>query len=353
YRWFLSLAVPIRDPEGKIVRWLGTNTDITEQRCAENRLREREEQFRALANSIPHLAWMAHPDGYIFWYNQRWYEYTGMTREQMVGWGWQAVHDPAELPRVLDRWRASIGTGEPFEMEFPLRKTDGVFRIFLTRVIPIRDAQGQVVRWFGTNTDIHDQKQAEVSLVKTEKLAAVGRLAATMAHEINNPLESVTNLLYLTRKDANISAKSREHLQLAEQELDRVAHIAKQTLGFYRDNTAPDWVDVSQTIDELLAVYSYRFRNRDVKIEKELDLSARVFASAGEFRQVFSNLFVNAVDSIYQTGGRIRVRVRTSHDWGDSGRRGVRVSVGDNGCGIAAEHRDHVFEAFYTTKEDV
>ena len=176
----------------------------------------------------------------------------------------------------------------------------------------------------------HRVAERSAALVRTEKLAAVGRLAATVAHEINNPLTAVTNLLYLLGKDTSLSAQARERLELADQELDRVAHIAKQTLGFYRDHAAPDWVDVSQTIEELLAVYSYRVRNRNIKIETQLAPSARLFVSAGEFRQVFSNLFVNATDAIIQDGGRIWVRVRTARDWRNGGRNGVRISVGQD-----------------------
>ena len=109
-------------------------SDISERKRAEEGLRESEEQFRTLADSIPNLAWWANADGYITWYNRRWYEYTGTTPEQMEGWGWQSVHDPEVLPKVLERWKASIATGEPFEMEFPLRGADGMFRSFLTRV---------------------------------------------------------------------------------------------------------------------------------------------------------------------------------------------------------------------------
>ncbi len=128
---------------------------------AEEALRESQAQFRTLADAIPQLCWIADADGFIFWYNQRWYEYTGTTPEQMEGWGWQSVHHPDTLPNVLERWKASISTGEPFDMVFPLRGADGVFRPFLTRVMPVRDAEGKVARWFGTNTDISEQKRAE------------------------------------------------------------------------------------------------------------------------------------------------------------------------------------------------
>lgn len=116
------------------------------------------------ANAIPTLAWTARADGYIDWYNARWYEYTGMTHDAMKGWGWQSVHDPEVLPDVLVRWHASITKGQPFEMTFPLRRVDGQFRLFLTRVVPSTDADGGVVRWFGTNTDVHDSLKAAATL---------------------------------------------------------------------------------------------------------------------------------------------------------------------------------------------
>lgn len=128
-----------------------------------------EGQFQLLANSIPELCWMADPEGYIFWYNQRWYEYTGTTPKQMKGWGWKSVHDPAILPTVLERWQASIKTGEAFEMVFPLRGADGVFRSFLTRIRPQKTENGQVIRWFGANTDISSQKLTEEALRESEK----------------------------------------------------------------------------------------------------------------------------------------------------------------------------------------
>ena len=120
-------------------------------------------QFRLLADSLPTLCWMARGDGYIVWYNRRWHQYCGTTPASMEGWGWQSVHDPLELPRVLAGWQGSVASGEPFEMVFPLRGADGRFRPFLTRIVPVRDANGTVVRWFGVNTDITAQVQAEAS----------------------------------------------------------------------------------------------------------------------------------------------------------------------------------------------
>ncbi|HUK00003.1 MAG TPA: PAS domain S-box protein [Stellaceae bacterium] len=137
-------------------------------RTADTPLSER--QFRDLADSMPQLAWMARADGWVFWFNKGWYEYTGASPAEMEGWGWQSVHDPATLPKVLERWRRSIATGERFEMVFPLRGADGRFRSFLTRITPVRDAEGRVIRWFGTNTDITGQREVEDTLRRVNEL---------------------------------------------------------------------------------------------------------------------------------------------------------------------------------------
>ncbi|HUG67448.1 MAG TPA: PAS domain S-box protein, partial [Pirellulaceae bacterium] len=155
--------------EGGFVHTRCFTRDITERKRAEAAVRESEEKLRLLADTIPQLAWMAKPDGYIFWYNRRWYEYTGTTPDEMEGWGWQSVHDPETLPKVLDRWKGSIASGEPFDMVFPLRGEDKQFRPFLTRVNPLRDEQGRILYWFGTNTDIGDIRAMEEALRGSEQ----------------------------------------------------------------------------------------------------------------------------------------------------------------------------------------
>ena len=145
-----------------------------ERLLLQEELRKKDEQFRALADAIPQLCWIANADGWISWYNQRWYEYTGTKPQQMEGWGWQSVHDPAVLPKVMECWKTSIATSEPFEMLFPLRSAHGEFRAFLTRGSPVKDASGKVLRWFGTNTDVDKQKQTEEALRDSqERMAAV------------------------------------------------------------------------------------------------------------------------------------------------------------------------------------
>ena len=126
-----------------------------------------DRQFRSMVEGMPQLSWCAGADGAIHYYNPRWYEYTGTTFEDMAGWGWQSVHDPEHLPSVVERWTASIVSGAPFEMEFPLRRHDGEFRWFLTRVTPIRSDAGTILRWIGINTDIHEQKRTSEQLEET------------------------------------------------------------------------------------------------------------------------------------------------------------------------------------------
>ena len=166
--WMMISAEPLLKEDGTIDKIICTYLDITEHKRAEEQIKESEERFRTMANAIPQLSWIANADGYIYWYNQRWYDFTGTTPEQMEGWGWQQVHDPDVLPGVLERWKDSINTGETFEMEFPIRRADGIFRTFLTRIMPLKDAKGQVIQWFGTNTDVEEIKKAEQSLRQSE-----------------------------------------------------------------------------------------------------------------------------------------------------------------------------------------
>jgi hypothetical protein len=149
--------------------FLAITLDITIRRRAEAAQRESETRFRTLANTIPQLAWIANTDGSRSWYNQRWYDYTGMTPEEVLGWGWQKLHDPEMLPKVIRKWTDAVAAGEAFDMEFPLRGADGSYRIFLTRAEPLRDSEGRIVQWFGTNTDVNEQRLEEKVRRETEK----------------------------------------------------------------------------------------------------------------------------------------------------------------------------------------
>jgi PAS domain S-box-containing protein len=325
------------------------NGMLLEIQKRDSALQESEQQFRTLANSIPQLAWMAESDGRRVWFNQRWYEYTGTTPEQAAGWGWQSVHDPEILPAVLAKWRTSFTTGRPFEMTYPLRAADGTFRYFLTMAMPVRDASGKVVRWFGTNTDVTEQRRSEDALRQTEKLAATGRLAASIAHEINNPLEAVTNLVYLARKQPPNVEK---YLELADQELDRIAQITKNTLGFYRDSVSPTEMDVSEVLQEVLALYGRKLTFKNITLRPNYGADAKILGYPGEIRQIFANLIANAIEAL-SAGGCLTIRTALGRAWDDRDSPGVRITFMDNGSGIAPEHRKKIFEPFFTTKKDV
>ena len=190
--WIRSNLARIEEPDGTN-RFLKIVEDITEAKAAEAALaeaqaalRRRGEEFYTLADNIPVLAWMAYADGHVFWYTRRWYEYTGTTPDSQEGWGWESVHDPEQLPQVVERWNHSIATGEPFEMTFPLKGADGKFRPFLTKVVPIRNERGEIERWFGTNVDISDRVQAEQQLREEgHNLEVLNSVGSALAGELD------------------------------------------------------------------------------------------------------------------------------------------------------------------------
>ncbi len=584
-----------------------------EQRVEERtrELQESESQFRTLANSIPQLAWMANPDGTVYWYNQRWYEYTGQKLEEAQGWGWTAVHHEDHRDRVIQGVRHCWQTGATYDDTYPLRRHDGQYRWFLSRAVPIRDSQGEIVRWFGTGTDITEQiaaeqqirdlnrelrqrvaeletimrvlpvgvgvaqdrncdvivpnavladmlgvkvgenisannanrphlafdiyreeklipptelpmqraaatgttvngdelelryrdgqvshivvsakplfddegnvrgsvgahidvterkhmermlreraellelaseaiivrdrsgairywnsgaealygwnreealakninellrttfpvpmeeieaeiasqgrwegnvvhhtkegreiivasrqaaklesdggqetvleinrditaqYHAEEALRKTERLAAMGRVAGIIAHEINNPLEAITNTFYLLRDHPSLNEEARYYAQLGEQELQRVTHIARQTLSFYRESQRAIPVSIPEVLDDVLELQTRQLQISGVKLEKRYSSSGLVQGFPVELKQVFLNLVGNAIQAMPE-GGRLKVSVIETGDPGQN--RRVRVSICDTGKGIQTEDAKRLFEPFFTTK---
>jgi PAS domain S-box-containing protein len=243
-----------------------------------------------------------------------------------------------------------------FEKDEPIRdfeitgKAGGKTWSWITSAYPIHTTPEQV-RWVGLIVmDASDRKRGEEALRKTEKLAATGRLAASIAHEINNPLEAITNLLYLLTNHADLQEPARSYVEMAEHEVRRISEITQQTLRFYRQSTLPARANLSELLDSVLSLHQGRLRTLGIEVERKYDPSIDLYCFAGELRQVFANLIGNSIDAM-SNGGRLSVRARRSQDWQTPGRRGVRFQVADTGSGIAPEVRQHIFEPFFTTKE--
>lgn len=183
--WTRIMGRPVRDSSGQLIGGVVAMVDVDAEREAQARAEQAAGDLRALADNIPLLCWMADASGHVYWFNKRWYDYTGADPDGQLGWGWESVHDPKVLPLVVERWSASLRTGEPFEMTFPLRRADGVFRPFLTRVVPIREPGGEITRWFGANIDVTEQ----------EKHRELQRLLINeLNHRVKNTLATVQTI---------------------------------------------------------------------------------------------------------------------------------------------------------------
>lgn len=193
------------------------------------------------------------------------------------------------------------------------------------------------------------RKQAENALRNAERLASLGRLAAVIAHEINNPLEAVTNVLYLLRQRSELDPVSRDYIRIADEELARVAHIVRQALSFSRGHSELTQVSVSAVLQSVLDLYRGRVQAANVTMKKQFRCEGEIVGFESELRQVFSNLLVNAVDAVGK-GGIVTLRVEPAREWRNVRRRGIRVLVADNGVGVIPEHRKQLFEPFFTTK---
>ncbi|MGA9062480.1 MAG: ATP-binding protein [Terracidiphilus sp.] len=221
---------------------------------------------------------------------------------------------------------------------------------WLISAYPVRTTPHQV-RWVGIIAlDASDRKRSEEALRRSEKLAVTGRLAASIAHEINNPLESITNLLFLLRNTSELPEPAQQYVAMAEDEVRRISEITQQTLRFYRQPTQPARATLAELLDSVLSLYQSRIHALDLHVERDYDAGLTLFCFAGEIRQVFANLVGNSIDAS-SNGGRLVVRARRSCDWKNPAQGGIRFAIADTGAGMEPEVCEHIFEAFFTTKE--
>jgi PAS domain S-box-containing protein len=344
--WVNVSASLLRDGEGNPQAAIAVIEDVTPQHRSEDALQEVRSELRAeqqqLMEAIPQMVWVTGPAGEPEYVNERWRVFTHAVPVHEPFGGLDLIH-PEDSERAAGMFADALRTKRAYDVEYRMRHADGSYRWVLTRVQPLMDARGRVAHWFGSSMDIHERKVAESLLRRTEKLAAAGRLAASVAHEINNPLEAVGNLLYLALHEEGLPAVSKRYLGLANEELRRVGNIVSQTLGFYRESGAPQSIDLSELANDVLSLYERKLEARQIRVTRSME-SAIVEGVAGELRQVVANLLSNALDAM-ERYGILAIEVRTDRDE-------VRLTVSDTGHGMAKPVLDHIFEPFFTTKKD-
>jgi PAS domain S-box-containing protein len=347
------LQVNVRPSQDGIVIFF---RDVTQEKLAAIALREAAEALKASEEELrwtielsPQIPWVADPEGYVLDFSDSWLELTGLSREQALGDGWAKAAHPDDLPRVSEGWRRALLTGQPYDVEHRIKTASGLYRWMRSSALPRHNDAGVIVKWYGATEDIEERKRAEQAVMQSEKLAAVGRLASSIAHEINNPLEAVTNLVYLARQSA-LLPEVQEYLETAQQELHRVSAIASQTLRFYRQSTHPQSIRGDDLIGSVLSVLKGRLVNSNIAVEKRDRARSPVKCFEGEIRQVLSNLVTNAIDAMQSRGGRLLLRCRQATHW-KTDRAGITLTVADTGCGMDRQTLQKLFEAFFTTKD--
>jgi len=341
---------------------MALSEDITERKQAEEKLRASETTLKQIINTIPTPAWSARPDGYCDFVNQRWLDYVGLSTEQGLGWGWEAAIHPDDLPGLVEYWQSCLASGMPVDTEARLRRFDGIYRWFLFRANPLRDESGNIIKWYGTHTDIDDRKRAEEALDKARselthvaRVTSLGTLTASIAHELNQPLSGIitnasTCLRMLAADPANVDG-ARETARRTIRDGNRASDVITRLRAlFSKKDPTIESVDLNEATREVLALSSSDFQRNRVIVQQELaDGLPLVAGDRVQLQQVILNLLRNASDAMSAVDDRPRqLLVRTEGD--DDGH--VRLTVQDAGVGFPPEVAERLFESFHTTKND-
>ncbi len=339
---FVSLTIsPVLDKQGKVIGVSKIARDITHQRQMDSaRLR-----LAAIVESADDAILSKDLDGIITSWNRAAERTFGYSEQEMLGAS-ILVLVPEEFHREEKAILEKIRRGDPIEHYETVRLTKDGRRINVSLSIsPLRDASGKVVGSSKVLRDITQRKRMEQSLIQAEKLTASGRMAASIAHEINNPMEAVLNLIYLARSNSS-DHEVNAYLNMAESELVRLSHIAKQTLGFYREQNSATLVSLTELVDDVLKIYNSKLNEAGVQVETRFASDRPIVVRKGEMMQVLSNLVTNAVYAM-PSGGRLRVAIEAG--WSD-GCEALVLSIEDNGWGIPRENLQRIFEPFFTTR---
>lgn len=355
YRWFWVRALPIQNEPNETLYWLGICMDIQQRKMAEEDLKtsqQETERQRAELESLYQTApiGLALFDPVEFRYlrlNDKQAEIVGLPPEKILG---KTVTEIAPIDGLHEMF-CRVAAREPvrdmlLEGELPMQP--GVHRYWAVNYYPVYAPDGSVQAITAASLEITSQKRAEMALIQSEKLAAVGRLASSISHEINNPLEAVTNLLYLTSAHPQIPEEVQCYVRSAQNELARVSQIATQTLRFHRQTMRPTWVGAAELMNSVLNLYQGRLFNSNILVHTVYKSARRMLCFENDIRQVLNNLIANAIDAMRQ-GGHLLLRTYDATDW-QTGQSGVRFTVADTGHGMSREVKNRLFEAFYTTK---
>jgi PAS domain S-box-containing protein len=357
-RWWWLRAQPIRDDSGAIINWLGVAIDIDDRKTFAETLQQRQdetERQRAELETLYETAPIALAlfDPVEFRYlrlNDRQAQIVGLPREQILG---RTLTEIAPI-KGLNEMFQQVAAGRPIRnqlLEGELPSRPGEHRFWNVNYFPVYNCDGTIQAITAASIDITNQKKAEAALIQSEKLAAVGRLASSISHEINNPLEAITNLLYLVDLSDELPESLKSYVRTAQSELSRVCQIATQTLRFHRQAVRATSVSAADLVDAVLNLYQGRLNNSSIRVEATYSVSTRIVCFENDIRQVLNNLIANAIDAMRQ-GGRLIVRAHDVTDnSGDQPRRGLRITIADTGHGMSPAVSARVFEPFYTTKD--
>ncbi len=343
--WTLSRAVPLIDAEGEITEWFGAATDVTHRHESE----QSRYHLAAIVDSAEDAIVSKDLNGIVKTWNAGAERLFGYAAAEMIGQPIQRIIPPerhAEEDEILRKVRQAERVVQYETVR--LRKDGEPIDVSLT-ISPIQDQAGCVIGASKVARDISDRKRMERLLIQSEKLSATGRMAASIAHEINNPLESLINLIFLARQACAAESRAHHFLVTAEQELERVSHIARQTLGYYRDVSAPVELYFHDLIENVLTVYHSKLINAGIATDVRFNDIDKILVSQGEMLQVVSNVIANAIDSMPR-GGKLSIVTRLAIM---EGRKGIATVIQDSGSGIDPEHLSKVFEPFFTTKGDL
>ena len=331
-----------------------------ERKIAIEAARRTEKELLNVIEAIPTMAFTTLPDGSSAWVNRRWVDYTGLSVEDTSGTGWQAAIHPDDVDGHVTRWRQSLANGEPFENEARHRGASGDHRWFLVRAVPLRDEEGRILKWYGSLTDIEDRKQAEQERERLRQLEAdlaymgrvmtMGELAASLAHEIKQPMTAAVTsahacALWLRRDMPNVTEAGRSAAAMVKA-VTRAADIIDRIHALYR-REAPqrEWASLNEIIREMAILLHDAAKRHSVSIRTELDVGLPAAKSDRvQLQQVLMNLMLNGIDAMKDTGGELIVASKRTEDGQ------LLISVCDSGIGLPAGKLERLFDAFFTTK---